>query len=697
MAEVIDFEVKSNISKATADSKEFAKTIQQASTDVDNLNEQLSIQGNVITDLEKDLVKMEAQLRETPKTGAAGYYELEKAIAETTDELKLEKIAQKELNQDRKEAVAELKELEKAAADAGKAAADGKKGFSLLGTGVKAVGTAFKALGIGALVAIFAALKAAVERNQKAMDTINKVVTTVSTTFNQVVDVLIETVEWVTASSDRFDGLGKVASGLVTIALTPLKLAFYGIKLGVEQAMLAWEKSFLGDGDPKRIKELSAAIKDTKANIDEVATAAVQAGSDVINNFGDAISEIGAIGEVAVNGLSEISIAANYAMAESSVAAANSAKLAAAEIQGLIEKYDREAELQRQIRDDVRLSMDERIAANEELGRILDEQSVAMLAQADIRIQAAQQELAQNQSNIDMQVALKEAINERAAIEAQITGFKSEQLVNLAALEEEQAALDQEKFDKQVEEADFLLNLEQENLLASITNIQEKALKEIEIQKAKDIALVQGFENKEKIIAQIEKKYDKKKADIEKKASVAKQKMDKLEMKNKLDLAKGTFDNLASILGEESKAGKAAAAAGATVAALQGATSAFASLAPIPFVGPVLGGIAAAAALVSGFANVKAIYATKTPEGGGGGGGGGGGSSAPPAGGAPDIQEAAASAADGDIGELAPQMVGGAFELGGGDEPDAARAYVVTDDMTDSQEQLAGIRRRASV
>ena len=531
MAETIDFEVKSDIGQATKDTRDFAKELQSATTNVDNLNEQLSIQNDVINDLDRDLVKMEAQLRETPKTGAAGYYDLERAIAATKDEIKLEKIALRELNQDRAEAITSMKELEEETKAAGKAAEDGKKGFTLLGTGVKAVGTAMKAMGLGLIIAAFAALKEAVERNQKAMDMINAVVTTVSTTFNQVVSVLMDTYEWVTKSSERFDGLGKVLSGIVTLVLTPFKLAFYGIKLGVEQAMLAWEKSFLGDGDPKRIKELTASIKETETSIKEVANEAVQAGSDVINNFGDAIGEISAIASHAVDGLSEISVSANYAMAQSMVEAGNNAKLAAAEIQGLIEQYDREAELQRQIRDDVSLSMEERIAANEELGRILDEQAEAMLRQQDIVIAAAQAELDANQDNIDMQVALTEAINERAAIEAQITGFRSEQLTNTNALLLEQQAIEQELFDKKVEEEEFLMNLQTENMLEAITNVEERARKELEIMRARDIEEVQGYENKEKIIAEINKKYDKKAAVLDKKATDAKKKMDKLEMK----------------------------------------------------------------------------------------------------------------------------------------------------------------------
>lgn len=686
MAEVIDFEVKSNIGQAAKATEEYAGSVQDAQQAVNDLNQNLVIQNNVIDELESSVMDLEKKMIDTPKS-AMGWTELNKTLAHTKLELKGENAALKDLNKEMKTAEGNLKTATKNQEDLNKGLKDGEKSAGIFSKGVKGIGLAFKAMGIGLIVAAFAALKAAIERNQKAMDLINKIVTTVSTTFNQVVEVLVDTYEWVTASSERFDGLSKVITGLITVALTPLKLSFYAIKLGVQQAMLAFEKSFLGSGDTKKIKELTAGIKETKDNIAEVAKEAVQAGGDIISNFGDAVGEIGAIGNMAVDGISKISVAANFAMAESAVEAGNAAKLAAANIQGLIEKYDREAELQRQIRDDVSLSMEERIAANEKLGTILDEQAAAMLNQQDIKINAAREELALNSANIDLQVALTEAINERAAIEAQITGFRSEQLTNINALQLEQAAIEEEAFNKKVEEENFLMELQNQNLLDSITNLEEKALKELEIQYNKDIAEIAQYENKEALIAEIDKKYATKRAAIEKKAADADKKMDKLTMKGKLDVAKTTFNAIATIMGKESKAAKAAAAASATVSALQGATSAFASLAPIPFVGPVLGGIAAAAALVAGYANVKQIYATKDASGssGGGGGGGGGGST-------PNVSTASA-----DPESIAPQMVGGQFELGAGVEPEAAKAYVVTDEMSDSQEQLAGIRRRASV
>lgn len=45
----------------------------------------------------------------------------------------------------------------------------------------------------------------------------------------------------------------------------------------------------------------------------------------------------------------------------------------------------------------------------------------------------------------------------------------------------------------------------------------------------------------------------------------------------------------------------------------------------------------------------------------------------------------------------APQMMSGAFDLTGGVAPDPLKAFVVTDEMTNSQDQLANIRRRATI
>ena len=92
--------------------------------------------------------------------------------------------------------------------------------------------------------------------------------------------------------------------------------------------------------------------------------------------------------------------------------------------------------------------------------------------------------------------------------------------------------------------------------------------------------------------------------------------------------------------------------------------------------GMAIAPVAAGLAIAAGLANINSIMQTDV----GVGGGGGGATATAPTGGSP-----------------APQMMSGAFELSGGTEPEAFKAYVVTDEMTSSQNQLANIRRRATI
>lgn len=90
--------------------------------------------------------------------------------------------------------------------------------------------------------------------------------------------------------------------------------------------------------------------------------------------------------------------------------------------------------------------------------------------------------------------------------------------------------------------------------------------------------------------------------------------IDKAKFNAKLDLAKSTFGNIASLVGEHTAVGKAAAIAEATINTYQAATAAYSALSGITIVGPVLGAIAAAAAVAAGLANVKKIVSVKTPK-----------------------------------------------------------------------------------
>ena len=138
-----------------------------------------------------------------------------------------------------------------------------------------------------------------------------------------------------------------------------------------------------------------------------------------------------------------------YNSAKATVELNKEVQIADALQQGLVEKYDLQAEQQRQIRDDESKSIEERIKANEKLGEILDKQEEEMLKNVKLRVQAAQIEFDKNQDNIEAKVALIEAENELAAVQAQVTGFRSEQLTNINSLERERLDLITEANEKE--------------------------------------------------------------------------------------------------------------------------------------------------------------------------------------------------------------------------------------------------------
>ena len=499
------------------------------------------------------------------------------------------------------------------------------KGFKGMGTAIKGVGIALKAAGIGLIIALFVALKEAVERNQKAMDLMETVMSTISTTFNQVVTVLTDVVDWVTESSDRFDGLGKVLSGIVTLALTPLQLAFYGLKLGIQQLTLAWEDSALGGGDKGKIAELREEIKLTKTNLAEVAIAAVDAGKDIVNNIGDAIGEIGDIYEKASEGISKISIKANYEQAEATTAAVKAAKFAQAEFAKLNAEKLREAELLRQIRDDETKTFAERIQANKDLKKSLEEQQKLQSDQIQKQVTAAALAVQQN-GNDENRLALMEAQNAQLELEETITGQLSEQKTNQVGLEKE------------------LLESQKELRAEGLSGLERELQ---DLQDAYDAKLEMARKSGAETTA-ITKQYEKQKTEVV-----------KANMNAQLEAFSGLAGALSALAGDN----KALAVASAVIDTYVGANKAFAQ-------GGVAGFATGAAVIAAGLNNVKTILATEVP----------GATDPPPATTPP-----------------APQMMSGAFDISGGVAPEATKAYVVTDEMSNSQNQLANIRRRATI
>lgn len=551
---------------------------------------------------------------------------------------------------------------------------DVKKSSSVAAKGIKGIGTALKAAGIGLVISLLGELKEVFSSNQRVADGFSTVLETISVVFNQVATAAFNVYDQITDTTGSFDAMGKVIKGLLTLAFTPLKLAFFGITLGVQKAQLMWEESFFGDNDPETIKRLKASILETKTNIVEVGKAAAEAGKNIVNNFSEAVSEVGAIGTSIVKQVGKIDLADARATAEANVRAEKASKLATARNRIILEQKDRESEKLRQIRDDEAATIEDRIKANNDLALVLKEQERLMLKNADAILNAAQAQFDKN-GNDENALALLEAKAEKEGILAQITGFQSEQLINVNGLERERLDLIDEGNEKIAED----IEIEDERIAAiqKLTDFQILTTVE-KLQRDRDTALAE---------LELLNATEEEKQKVRDHYAQQEVELSELTTTQKLNLAADALGNIATIAGEESKVGKAAAIAQATISTYLGAQEAFSSLAGIPVVGPALGALAAGAAIVSGIATVKKIASTKTPS---GSSGGGSSISAPQR----TTTSAATPPAFNVVGASETNQLAQSI---GQEEKQPLKAFVVSNDVTDAQALDRNIVENASI
>ena len=355
-----------------------------------------------------------------------------------------------EINTKLDKAIEQLEEV----ADATKEIAEGTKDLAKTGKGTqkavgglakgfKGLGLAMKTAGIGLLIEAFNLLKDIIMKNQPIVDALDKGFTALSIVFNQVADVVIDVYDAVSKSGEGFESIGKVIKSVMTLSLTPMKLAFHGIKLGVQQLMLAWEKSPLGDGDTEKIERLTASINESKEALKEVATDGLDAVTSIKDNIADAVTEVVEGVKIAVKtgseGIKEINVASALETADALVEQRKAVELLEAGQQKVMLTYQNQAELQRQIRDDESLTFAQRQEANEKLGKILKKQLAEETSLAQKKLDLALLEKAQDEDNLELQKAVIQAETELIDIQERITGQKSEQLTNTNALIKEQA------------------------------------------------------------------------------------------------------------------------------------------------------------------------------------------------------------------------------------------------------------------
>lgn len=493
---------------------------------------------------------------------------------------------------------------------------DVKDSSNVAAKGIKGIGTALKAAGIGLVLAAFGKLVEVFNENQKVADAFSTTFEALSLAFNDFFNYL-----------DR--NAGAVINYFKAIFDDPVQ-SIKNLGQAIKDNIIERFNSTLD-----MLGHLSTAFKQVfEGDFDGAMESAKMAGKEYI----DVLTGVdGTVDKVTDTVTKAVTATTSYVKstvdaAKSNVDLSKSAEVAAVKQQGLIERYDRQAELQRQIRDDESKTIEERIAANVELGRILDEQEAAMLKQVDVQLASAQAQYDKNQ-NQENYIALLEAQNEKEAVQAQIAGFRSEQLTNINSLERERQDLIEEAKEKD-------LDYYAEAAEAAIKSEEEK-------KKAKEIATQAA-----------------------------------------IDQDKKTLGSIIQLAGEGSAIGKAAAVAQVTTAGIEGVQNAYktAQASPITTFFPaypiVQAGLAAAFAGVQ----LKSILATKKPSLSGSTSGGGVGtrptvpSSAPPS-----FNVVGAS----ETNQLAQAI--------GQEEKQPVKAYVVSNDVSTAQALDRNIVETASI
>jgi len=303
------------------------------------------------------------------------------------------------------------------------------KGMTGLGKATKAFGNALKNAGIGLAIAAFAKLADVLTRNQTAIDFFTTANNALNIAFNDFINLVLGSgnkisgffdnifgsgtlkavkdfsytigVELVTRIKNVISGLGGLASSVVKL----FKLDFAGAADTAKAAFVDLGQSIVGSKE--ETAEVDKTIQKTIKSVKEYTKSVIK-------------------------------------QAEAQTESNKAAEVAAAENALLLQTFDKQAEKQRQLRDDTTASIADRIKANQKLGEILDKQEEKMKANAQATLDAAQANFDLNKSD-ENRIALINAKMELADVEATVTGFRSEQLINENALIQEGIDLERTK------------------------------------------------------------------------------------------------------------------------------------------------------------------------------------------------------------------------------------------------------------
>jgi hypothetical protein len=487
-------------------------------------------------------------------------------------------------------AVKDINKVNDALDNTGKAAEGSKKGFGSLAGLLKG------GLGIGAVMSLLDGLGGALMENQKVQDLMNKAMVVFQGVVNGVIEVLEPLFGWL---EKVFKDPVKSIKEFGELVKQNLINRFNGLLELIPQLGKALSLLFKGEFTEAGKVAVNAFGKVALGVEDTVGL--VEKGVKVVS---DAVVKIGKATKKAFDNKDALAAAEN-----------NLARLSIL-FQGIVEKYDLMAEKQRQLRDDETLTIQERIKANEELSKVLDEGQKKERENIEARIGIIQMQnnlLGKTKERTNEILSLQQ---ELTGIDAKYAGLKSEQLTNINSLEKEKIELKRAEVEGTLEANKIIADSEAELAAEGMDQFEKKmAAIQQEYEARRKLLDDEVSQLKEGTQAYVDATNEKKVLDAQYTAdtkALAKERADyeteqaKLVAENQMSAVMGALSGVQSLVGENSKFGKALAVSMAIIDTYSGATKALAQ-------GGTFGFIGAAGVIASGLANVRAIMQQELP------------------------------------------------------------------------------------
>lgn len=572
---------------------------------------------------------------------------------------------------------------------AGQGAKGASKGMKSFGT---SIGGVLKSLGLIAIaMEVFMFLKDLLMKNQKVVDTLAIAFKAIEVLFGKLTDAIEPMGKLL---MDAFENPQQAIKDLITGAFNRFLTSIKGIGVVAEGVGIQIKGAFTLDWD-----EVQRGLKQTAQGLVQVATAMdIEQQNAFVNGIVEAGSEA-------------LSTASKIEKLRKEV------KLGEAQQGLLMLQYQREAEIQRQIRDNVSLTIEARQDANKKLGDILNEQIGEEMKLANKRLELALLEQSINKTSLDAEIEVVNAQKGIAEIRERITSQKSEQLTNENSLLQENIDKQREKSETEAEEAKIAaerqLQIAQELADSRIALIQNEELRRIaeieanlerklaeiveddaqakelkenlrQIADGEIIAIQQDNRNKE--LATLEE-HAKKKKELEDKAVADVKKAEEAKKKLRMDgmvaagSILGAIDQLVAASGKNSKQAlalqKTLAVAQIAIDTAKAIVGAIAQAQSVPFPGNLAAIAVGVAAVIAGIASAVTTLNSADV---------GGATAAQPQ--APQITSAPA----------VQQVTSGTTELGGVGQAQLApiQAYVVETELTGNQNNVNQIESQAN-